>query len=132
MASNEGDFPSEVRRFISRHIGSLEQLEVLLLVSALPDRDWTVDAVFQIVQTNRTLVQQRLDEFVRDQLMIMNPDGTYRYAPKSESLAHDIAATAGFYKLSRHKVVEMIYSPKTDDIRAFSDAFRFKKGDSNG
>jgi hypothetical protein len=130
--AHEREIPVEVRRFVGKHIGSLEQLEVLLLVSALPDRDWTVDAVFQVVQTNRPLVQQRLDEFVRENLMVVNPDGTYRYAPKSDAMARDIAATATFYKLSRHKIVEMIYSPKTDDIRAFSDAFRFKKEDPNG
>ena len=131
MAAGEGDIPADVRRFLSRHIRSLEQLEVLLLVGALPDRDWTVDSVFQVVQTNRPLVQQRLDDFVRDGLMMRQPDGTFRYAPKNDELARGVAATAGFYKLSRHKVVELIYSPKKDDIQQFSDAFRFKKGDPN-
>lgn len=124
--------PEEVRRFIARYVGSLEQLEVLMLVSALPDRDWTVDNVFSVVQTNRALVQQRLDEFVKQGMMMLGSEGTYRFAPASEQLAKDIHAVASFYKSSRHKVVEMIYSPKTDDIRAFSDAFRFKKGDANG
>lgn len=132
MASGQADIPLEVRRFISKHIRSLEQLEVLLLVGALPDRDWTVDSVFQVVQTNRPLVQQRLDEFVREGLMVQQPDGTFRYAPRSEALAQDVAAVAAFYKLSRHKIVQMIYSSPSDDIRQFSDAFRFKKGDANG
>lgn len=132
MAQGEGEIPQEVRRFVAKHIRSLEQLEVLLLVSALPDRDWTVDSVFQIVQTNRPLVQQRLDDFVRDGLMVRRPDDSYRYAPKSESLAHDIVAVGNFYKLSRHKIIEMIYAPPADDIRKFSDAFRFKKGEQNG
>ncbi|HMJ92357.1 MAG TPA: hypothetical protein VK530_21220 [Candidatus Acidoferrum sp.] len=129
---NEGEIPQDVRRFIAKHIRSLEQLEVLLLVSALPDRDWTVDSVFQVVQTNRAVVQQRLEEFVRDGLMLRQPGDTYRYAPQSESLAHDIIAVGGFYKLSRHKVVEMIYASPPDDIRKFSDAFRIKKGNPNG
>jgi hypothetical protein len=132
MAQHEGEIPSEVRGFVSKHIRSLEQLEVLLLVSALPDKDWTVDAVFHVVQTNRPLVRQRLDEFVRDGLMVRQPEDAYRYAPKSEALAHDIVAVGNFYKLSRHKVIEMIYASPPDDIRKFSDAFRFKKGDEHG
>lgn len=122
----EGDIPDEVRQFVSRHIQSLEQLEVLLLVSALPDRDWTVESVFQVVQTNRALVEKRLEEFVSSGFMVKAPDGSYRYAPKSETIARQLASTAGFYKLSRHKIVELIYSGG-DDIRKFSDAFRFKK-----
>jgi hypothetical protein len=126
------EVPVEVRQFVSRYIRSLEQLEVLMLVSALPDRDWTVDNVLSVVQTNRSLVQQRLEEFVKHGMMMRTGESTFRFAPKPEQLAKDIHAVASFYKLSRHKVVEMIYSPKTDDIRAFSDAFRFKKGDKNG
>jgi hypothetical protein len=126
------DVPDQVRRFLSRYIRSLEQLEVLMLVSALPDREWTVDAVFSVVQTNRSLVQQRLDEFVKQGILMRGTEGVYRFAPQSDALAKDIAAMASFYKLSRHKVIELIYATPSDDILKFSDAFRFKKGDSNG
>ena len=59
----EARIPEEVRRFIATHITSLEQLEVLLLVNALPDREWSADAVYQVVKTNPALVAQRLEEF---------------------------------------------------------------------
>jgi hypothetical protein len=41
----EAGIPVEVRQFVEKYIRSLDQLEVLLLVSALPDREWTVDDV---------------------------------------------------------------------------------------
>ena len=122
----DNDIPAEVVRFIAEQIQSLEQLEVLLLVSALPDRHWTPDGVFQVVQTNRDVVQQRLDEFVKRGLMSKSEEG-YRYAPKSEALARQIATTSQIYKLRRHKLIEIIYSPRDEDLRRFSDAFKFKK-----
>jgi hypothetical protein len=128
----QGQIPEEVRRFMSRYIRSLEQLEVLMLVSALPDREWTVDSVFSVVQTNRALVEERLNEFVKHGMMMRGGEGTYRFAPKTDALAKEITAVAGFYKLSRHKLIELIYAAPADEILKFSDAFRFKKGDSNG
>jgi hypothetical protein len=124
----ENEIPKEVIRFFAEHIASLEQLEVLLLVSALPDRDWTTDAVFQVVQTNRDVVQKRLDEFVA-RGMLAKSDAGYRYAPKTDSLARQIAAVSQLYKLRRHKLIELIYSPRDEDLRMFSDAFKFRKKD---
>jgi len=120
------DVPKEIQRFISDYIQTLEQLEVLLLVAALPDRAWTVDGVFQVVQTNREVVQARLDEFVGRGLMHVAA-GEYRYAPQTPELARQVAATSEFYKLRRHTMVEFIYSRPDDELRNFSDAFRFRK-----
>lgn len=120
------EIPQEVIQFIGEQIQTLEQLEVLLLVAALPDRVWTADGVFQVVQTNRDVVLQRLEEFVKRGLMTKGDEG-YRYAPKSESLARQIASTSHIYKLRRHKLIELIYSPRDEELRRFSEAFKFKK-----
>jgi hypothetical protein len=126
----EASIPEEVRRFIATHITSLEQLEVLLLVSALPDREWSAEAVYQVVKTNPALVAQRLEEFSQRGLMTRAGEPPlYRYAPNSDDVARPIATLASFYKMSRHKVVELIYSPGRDQAREFSQAFRFKRED---
>jgi len=122
--------PTEVARFVEKHIRSLDQLEVLLLVSALPDREWTVEAVDAIVRSNPNAVSQWLEEFVQSGLLIRSAEPPmYRYAPKSDELARSVAALGSTYKLCRHKVVELIYSRPASSIRSFSDAFRFKKKD---
>ncbi len=38
----EAGIPEEVRQFVGKYIRSLDQLEVLLLVSALTDLEWSV------------------------------------------------------------------------------------------
>lgn len=125
MAEN---VPSEVEQFLAKHITSLDQLEVLLLVSALPDRAWSASAVYQVIMSTHALVCQRLDELVaRGFLACSGEPPLYRYAPQSDELARQVAAVAGFYKMSRHRVVQLIYSAKSRPIDEFSKAFKFRR-----
>jgi hypothetical protein len=56
---------------------------------------------------------------------------TYRYQPKTNEMAHAISALSATYKLSRHRIVELIYAtPRSKEpLASFSDAFRFRKKD---
>ena len=121
--------PVEVERFLVKYITSLEQLEVLLLVSALPDREWSPDDVYRVVMTTPPLVSQRLEEFVQAGFLTRRSveSALYRYAPRTEALAHELANVGAFYKVSRHKVVEFIYSNKRGPLTEFSEAFRLKR-----
>ena len=121
--------PVEVDRFLLKYITSLEQLEVLLLVSALPDREWSAEDVYRVVMTTPPLVSQRLEEFVQAGFLICRSAEPvlYRYAPRTEELAHQLATVGAFYKVSRHKVVEFIYSQKQEPLAEFSEAFRLKR-----
>ena len=122
----ETDIPPDVLKFVLKHIDTLEQLEVLLLVSALPDREWTGDDVYQVVKTNPNLVKKRLEEFTAKGFLVRAGEG-YRYAPQNDEIARQIANVASFYKLGRHRLIELIYSPTTEEMRGFSEAFRFRK-----
>lgn len=125
MAAN---IPTEIARFIEKHITALDQLEVLLLVCALPDREWSAEAIYQVVRTTPALVVKRLEEFVRDGFLSRAGEPPlYRYAPRSEELASQVSAVGAFYKMSRHKVVELIYSIPREPLTEFSEAFRFKR-----
>ena len=123
----ELEVTEEVRLFIGRYIGSLDQLEVLLLVSALPDRDWSVDAVYQVVKSNPAVVAQRLEEFVAAGLLTRSTEPLYRYGPRTQELSRAISSLGAIYKMSRHKIIEIIYSSKDDALKGFADAFRLKK-----
>jgi hypothetical protein len=126
----EGSIPVEVRQFVEKYIRSLDQLEVLLLVSALPDRDWSVDDVYNVVRSSPAVVTERL-EFFADAGMLVRTGAppVYRYQPRTEELGRAISSMSAAYKLTRHRIVELIYAPaRTDDpLTSFTDAFRFKK-----
>jgi hypothetical protein len=48
----EQNIPDEAVRFVREYIRSLDQLEALLLVSALPDREWSAEAVDSVIGSN--------------------------------------------------------------------------------
>ena len=128
----EGSVSPEVRQFVEKYIRSLDQLEVLLLVSALPDREWSVTDVYNVVRSSPGAVEERLEFFTAAGVFHRtdNPP-TYWFQPRTVEIARVISSLSAAYKLSRHRVVAFIYSPaRVDDpMTSFSDAFRFKKKD---
>src|ERR1041384_7529453 len=93
--------PIEVQQFVRTHIQSLDQLEVLLLVSALPDREWTTDAVYRVVLSTPALVEERLEGFVKTGLLTRSgTPSSYRYAPATDEMAKQVSALGAAYTLS--------------------------------
>ena len=48
-----------VKQLLSRHIGSVEQLEVLLLLRGSPERAWTSAEVYDVIRSSPVSVSQR-------------------------------------------------------------------------
>ena len=121
-----------MRQFVEKYIRSLDQLEVLLLVSALPDREWSVNDVYNVVRSSPGAVEERLEFFTAAGIFHRTEKPpTYRFQPRTEEMARVISSLSAAYKLSRHRVVAFIYSPTRGDdpMTSFTDAFRFKKKD---
>ena len=128
----ESTIPEEVRQFVGKHIRSLDQLEVLLLVSALPDREWSVDDVYNVVRSTPAAVSERLESLASAGILSRAGEPPlFRYQPRTEQMARAISALSATYKLSRHRIVELIYAPSDTDetLKGFTEAFRFKKKD---
>jgi hypothetical protein len=123
----ESRLPEDIVQFVRTYIRSLDQLEALLLVAALPGREWSAAAIDVVIRSTPENVQRWLDEFVRAGILAaaLEP-GLYVYQPVNEQLRGAVAALGASYKMSRHKIVELIYAPPSA-IQSFSDAFRFKK-----
>jgi hypothetical protein len=122
------NLPDEVVQFVAKHIRSLDQLEVLLLVSALPDREWSVAAVDSVIRSNPEAVFGWLDGFVRLGILSHSEETkVYHYQPTTDELSRAIATLGATYKMSRHRVIELIYAEQPSAIKSFSDAFRIRK-----
>lgn len=120
--------PPVVKQFLARHIRSLEQLEVLLLVRTQPDRDWKSVEVFEVVRSSAPSITTRLDEFSALRFLAKH-DGappTYRYAPPAD-LRSAIDETAAAYQTWRVRVIEAIFTVETDPVQNFADAFKLRK-----
>ena len=125
---NDADL-KETRSFVSEYLTSAEQLEVLLLLHAEPERSFTAAEVSQRVYTVPAAALLRLDELATAGLLTSDGAGDprYRYAPASPALGSRVDALARAYRADRVAVVRLIYDVPRDPVRSFADAFRLRK-----
>ena len=123
---SEGGSPDAVLSFVDRHIESVEQLEILLLLAA-QDRMWSAAEIFQNIQSSQASVEQRLASLVAAGLIAKNEKGCFRFAPKDDDTRKLVKDLADAYKTRRVRIIEAIYTRKTDAVRTFADAFKFRK-----
>jgi hypothetical protein len=127
--ANDADL-TEARRFISEHLSSAEQLDVLLLLHGRPGESFSATDVSQGVYTVPAAALLRMDELAQAGLLATDgaADPCYRYAPASPAMAERVDALARAYRANRVGVVRMIYDkPKDDPVRSFADAFRLRR-----
>ena len=121
--------PPPVRHLLSRHIKSVEQLEVLLLVRSQPQRGWTATEVYEVIRSSQPSIQARLQTFTSDGFLVEDkgPPQTFRFSPKDENLRSAVDQTATAYQTSRVRVIEAIFAPEVDPVQSFADAFKLRK-----
>ena len=124
------ELTDNLKKFISRHIVSVEQLEILFLLSDNPQQSWTVPQVFQAIQSSPGSVAERLSNLQSRGFLerISDNPATYRYHPQSTDLAEGVAELRAAYRQFRVKVVEAIFSNPMDQAKKFADSFKFRKG----
>lgn len=123
----ETGIPNEVREFISEYIASMEQIEILLLLSGSPSTEWTVDSVFSEIQSSPASILGRLREFSDRGLLTEKSPQVYQYAPSTEKLSRAVQSLAATYKERRMKVIDLIYQKPADSVQSFADAFKLRK-----
>lgn len=127
VVSEEG-VPEPVLQFVSRHVESLEQLEILLLLHSAPNKIWTVSEIFQRIQSTQISVQHRLLQLQAAGLVASDANG-FRFAPANEDLANCVAGLAENYRERRVRIIEAIYAPRKDPAQSFADAFKLRRKD---
>jgi hypothetical protein len=121
--------PDDVIRFLNRHIDSVEQLEVLLLLHRSVESDWTAEMVAAALYTHPASAGRRLAALCDDGLIVLSPShpGAFRYLPDRSGTGEMIATLADTYRERRVAVVTAIASKPMENVRAFSDAFRLRR-----
>ena len=117
--------PETVLCFIDRHIESVEQLEILLLL-AQETRDWSFTEIFKRIQSSEISIMQRLQQLIAAGFVVTN-QGQFRFEPADAGVRETIRQLSDLYRQRRVRVIEAIYNRKTDAVQSFADAFRFKK-----
>lgn len=103
------EISESVRQFIAEHVHSAGHLEVLLLLRAVPSREWSVEDVARARVSTSVLAEQMLEDLRRRGLVERRDrPPRYRYAPPTE-LAPVISCLADAYGVRRVAVVSLIY-----------------------
>jgi predicted ArsR family transcriptional regulator len=128
----DSPLPEPVRRFILRHIHTLEQLEILLLLLESTPRAWADHEIAASLRTTPDSARTRLSRLHGDGLIALTADQPpkYLYKPRTDALAREARALATCYRERRVAVITQIFAPAGERAVLFADAFRIKKGDS--
>jgi hypothetical protein len=118
--------PESVERFIRQHIGTIAQLELLLLLRNEPERTWSVDDAAKGIYTAVSMTGPLLDSLRASGLLVRQEVG-FQYAPASGELEAIVAELAQLYAERRVSVINVIYSATDDKLQSFADAFRLRR-----
>ena len=122
------DLPDDVTSFIDRYIASVMALEVLLHL-ARHDRVFEPRELSAVLGGSPDAVILCLQQLEADGLIAATSedDLTYQYAPTSAALNRTVQVMAETYARRKVAVVTRIFNRSSDDLRSFSDAFKFRK-----
>ncbi len=123
-----------VRAFIADHVDSVVQLEVLLLLHREPQRSWSPTGVAKVLRIDEAWVASQMADLQAHGLLKRQDGqpGQYQYAPAQPELHESVVLVARAYAERPVSVINLVYSKPIDKLRSFSEAFRFRKGDSDG
>ncbi len=126
---SDAAIPLRVQRFIATHIDSIEKLEVLLLLRARAEKEWTPRDVSQELRITESSALARLEDLAARRLLVEAGGGAlaYRFSPASTEDAQDVSELQGVYSSRRVSVISFIFSKPLDRVRGFADAFRLKR-----
>ncbi len=123
-----------VKTFIADHIDSVVQLEVLLLFHREPQKAWRAEEVARSIRIDAAWVTSQM-AYLQARGLLKRAEGSeplYRYGPRTDDLHQAVVQVAQAYAQRRVSVINMIYTKPVDKLRSFSEAFRFRKSDSDG
>jgi len=132
--SNPSGVPDEVIAFVSAHIRSVEQLEILLLVRESAPRAWSVHEANAVIRSSEESVAAKLRTLAELGLLSRRAPGedVFAFAPRDAELAACVDRVAETYRDRRTSIIELIYSQPEQTLKSFSDAFLVRKDKKNG
>ena len=131
MGARGPELPSELRAFLFTCIDSVEQLEILLLLTASP-RPLTVKDVAALAGGVEAVARAHLEALVARGLLRVQASGptTYTCAPRSAELERYLDLLVTWHRSSKSLIVGFVAAHARGGLRGFSDAFKLRDEDS--
>jgi len=129
---NENHLHHRATKFLTEHITSVSQLELLLLLRTNLQSEWTVRDLARELRVDEAWATAQLGIFVEQGVVSVASPLKFSYQPANKELEQDVAAVAQAYLVNRVSVIEFIYGRPNQSMRAFADAFRVRKSPPHG
>ena len=101
--------PEGIRRFVQGHLGSVAELEGLLLVRSAPDHAWDARSVADRLYIGEPHARVVLEALHGHELMVRRGD-TFVYHPVSEALRQDVDVLAAAYPRLLIPITDLIHT----------------------
>jgi hypothetical protein len=112
--------------FIAVSIGSVWTLELLMLLKREPRRHWDAESMIRELRGSPAVIEEGLRRLESAGLVGQDSGDQYRYHPASKQLEEIAIGIDSLYRTKPTTVIKAITEARTDKLRAFSNAFKFK------
>lgn len=127
----EPSIPKDLLHFITTCIDRLETLDVLMLLQSTRGRSWTAPQLSDEMRSSPLAAESALGLLVTKGLVVRKGDA-YEFSPATSEMEVLTVRLAACYREKRTAVISAIFSRPSDSVRSFAEAFRLKRGGSDG
>lgn len=127
----DNELPHRVVAFVRDHVKTLEQLEVLALLSKSSERWWDAAAVAEALGLSVTITREALERFASHNLLAISitTDLRYQLQPGTEMLRDASEQFAEACRTKRGAIFRLVTDAQQRAMRDFADAFRLRRHD---
>lgn len=118
---------SELSNFIRASFRSVWALELLCFLRQNRERGHQRAEMVAALRGSDLVVEQSVESLVAAGLVLVEADGSARFAPAGPELEKLVDAAVALYAKSPDAVRRMIVAAANPGISAFADAFRLRK-----
>ena len=125
----ENGIPQSVITFLAEEIDSVLELEVLLLLRESAPQQLCAQDLANTLKIDATWAKQQMEKFTTRGILTPAPgaESCFTYAPSKPERDEVIKLVADAYATHRVRVVSLIFSKPTSNLKSFADAFRIRK-----
>jgi hypothetical protein len=127
--------PKDLQEFLSQHISSVVQVELLLLLHGSAPREWPAGAIARELRIEPGWARTQAQDLSERGLLESRSESgqvLFRFQPADPALAAAVGRLADAYTSRRVSIISFIYSRPIDQLKSFSDAFRLRKEKPDG
>lgn len=117
----------ETDDFIRTSFRSVWTLELLLFLRKNGSRSWTPEDLVASLRASDLIVSQGIEQLFAGGLIVVEDDGSARYAPSSQALDEQVGTVEQLYAKRPGVVRRLITMTANSSLTAFADAFRLRR-----